>query len=70
MRALFFTLINNYWLHSSLDYDKYKYRGTREGSLRRAVVLLGCPLIFYALGLRTEGYFFVYMQPDCNYWFY
>jgi len=55
MRALFFTLISNYLLHSSFDYDEYKYRGTHKGPLRRVVVLLRCPLIFMPLvfGLRA-----------------
>lgn len=33
MRALFFTLINNYWLHSSFDYDECECGDMCEGSL-------------------------------------
>ena len=33
MGALFFTLINNYWMHSSFDHDECECGGMCEGSL-------------------------------------
>lgn len=58
MRALFFTLINNYWLHSSFDYDECECGDMCEGPQVRAFL----HLIFIRTGFTNS----IHKMPEAN----